>query len=563
MSSDVVLSSALRSNLLSLQNTQRLIDSTQLRLATGLKVSSALDNPQNFFTSQALNNRASDLTRLLDGIGQSIRTIEEADAGITALTSLVAQAQSVADQADAAIRASEGFASIRSTADLDGVGALVAASGGTLVAGDDFKITVRNPTTGVVTTSVDINIDATDNIYNLAAEINASAVGTGNLVRADVEDGRLVINSLVDGNIIRVLDGTTTPGADGFAFLGLNSVVNSEGSGLGTFRQAGTVIAGNVVRSQAALVATAVNGVYQSSATLNAAGYVANYGTAATDDVTLSLDIDGVVTTIGSYTNTSTIQEVIDDINTAGISADVSASFNTTTGQIEVTFAEDVGVATIRFGHNDGTSTGDIAFGFATGVLGFGALGGATDVTLAAGATQLQGERIIFTGSSASLTQFTDDFNSIRSQIDDLVADAQYRGVNLLGGDNLTTFFNEDRSSSLITQGADFTSAGLGISQANFITSANVQTAISQVRDALEDVRNFGSSLANDLSIIQTRRDFTESTIATLRAGADDLTVADQNEEGANLLALQTRQQLGVTSLSLAAQSQQSVLRLF
>jgi flagellin len=563
MSSDVVLSAALRSNLLSLQSTQRLIDSTQLRLATGLKVSSALDNPQNFFTSQALNNRASDLTRLLDGIGQSIRTIEEADAGITALTSLVSQAQSVADQADAAIRASEGFASIRSTADLDGVGALVAASGGTLVAGDDFKITVRNPTTGVVTTSVDINIDATDNIYNLAAEINASAVGTGNLVRADVEDGRLVINSLVDGNIIRVLDGTTTPGADGFAFLGLNSVVNSEGSGVGTFRQAGTVIAGNVVRSQAALVATAVNGVYQSSATLNAAGYVANYGTAATDDVTLSLDIDGVVTTIGSYTNTSTIQEVIDDINTAGISADVSASFNTTTGQIEVTFAEDVGVATIRFGHNDGTSTGDIAFGFATGVLGFGALGGATDVTLAAGATQLQGERIIFTGSSTSLTQFTDDFNNIRSQIDDLVSDAQYRGVNLLGGDNLTTFFNEDRSSSLVTEGEDFSAAGLGLSQANFITAANVQTAISQARGALEAVRNFGSTLANDLSIIQTRRDFTESTIATLKAGADDLTVADQNEEGANLLALQTRQQLGVTSLSLAAQSQQSVLRLF
>lgn len=79
----------------------------------------------------------------------------------------------------------------------------------------------------------------------------------------------------------------------------------------------------------------------------------------------------------------------------------------------------------------------------------------------------------------------------------------------------------------------------------------------------MESVRGFGSTLANNLSIIQTRRDFTQNTINTLRAGADDLTVADQNEEGANLLALQTRQQLGVTSLSLAAQSQQSVLRLF
>jgi flagellin-like hook-associated protein FlgL len=87
--------------------------------------------------------------------------------------------------------------------------------------------------------------------------------------------------------------------------------------------------------------------------------------------------------------------------------------------------------------------------------------------------------------------------------------------------------------------------------------------SIDQSRAALLDVRNFGQSIANDLAIIQTRRDFTEQTINTLNAGADDLTVADQNEEGANLLALQTRQALGTTSLSLAAQSQQSVLRLF
>jgi len=84
MSSDIVLTSALRTNLLSLQNTQRLIDTTQERLATGLKVNSALDNPQNFFAAQSLNNRASDLGRLLDGISQSIRTIEEADQMIAA-----------------------------------------------------------------------------------------------------------------------------------------------------------------------------------------------------------------------------------------------------------------------------------------------------------------------------------------------------------------------------------------------------------------------------------------------------------------------------------------------
>src|SRR5690606_32728653 len=120
-----------------------------------------------------------------------------------------------------------------------------------------------------------------------------------------------------------------------------------------------------------------------------------------------------------------------------------------------------------------------------------------------------------------------------------------------------------DRDNTLVTDGVDFTSLGLGIDEANFTNSADIQLAIDDSREALGRVRTFGQSIANDLSIIQTRRDFTEGTINTLKAGADDLTVADQNEEGANLLALQTRQQLGVTSLSLASQSQQSVLRLF
>ena len=78
MTSDVVLTAALRSNLLSLQNTQNNIDTAQFRLSTGRKVNSALDGPQAFFASQALNNRASDLTRLLDSIGQSIQTIQAA-----------------------------------------------------------------------------------------------------------------------------------------------------------------------------------------------------------------------------------------------------------------------------------------------------------------------------------------------------------------------------------------------------------------------------------------------------------------------------------------------------
>ena len=148
-------------------------------------------------------------------------------------------------------------------------------------------------------------------------------------------------------------------------------------------------------------------------------------------------------------------------------------------------------------------------------------------------------------------------------QIDLLVQDTGYRGTNLLNGDTLTTFFNEDRSSKIETIGESFTADGLGLSAANFARADTVDGALDEVRAALETVRAFGSSLANDLTVIQTRQSFTTELINTLQAGSDALTVADQNEEGAKLLALQTRQQLGVTALSLASQSQQSILRLF
>ena len=100
--SDIVLSAGVRQNLLSLQTTAQLMATTQNRLATGKKVNSALDNPGNFFTSQSLNNRASDLNALLDSIGQAQQTLKAADTGLTSLTKLVESAKSIAKQAQQA-----------------------------------------------------------------------------------------------------------------------------------------------------------------------------------------------------------------------------------------------------------------------------------------------------------------------------------------------------------------------------------------------------------------------------------------------------------------------------
>ncbi len=96
--SGIVLSASVRQNLLSLQSTAQLLATTQNDLATGNKVNSALDNPTSYFTAQALNNRASDINNLLDSIGNGVQVLQAANTGITSLQSLVANAQSIANQ---------------------------------------------------------------------------------------------------------------------------------------------------------------------------------------------------------------------------------------------------------------------------------------------------------------------------------------------------------------------------------------------------------------------------------------------------------------------------------
>src|SRR4051812_215738 len=118
MTNDVVLSAALRNNLLSLQNTQNQIDTHQQRLATGKKVNSALDNPQSFFAAQSLTNRANDLSNLLDSIGQSIQVINAANNGVTALSTLINQAQSLANTAQSTLAGASTQATVSGTVNL-------------------------------------------------------------------------------------------------------------------------------------------------------------------------------------------------------------------------------------------------------------------------------------------------------------------------------------------------------------------------------------------------------------------------------------------------------------
>ena len=106
-------------------------------------------------------------------------------------------------------------------------------------------------------------------------------------------------------------------------------------------------------------------------------------------------------------------------------------------------------------------------------------------------------------------------------------------------------------------------SAGLGVDAAAWESVRDIETSVAQLSVAVKSLRSFAETLGNSYQIIETRQNFTDALIDVLEIGADDLTLADMNEESANYLALQTRQQLAINALSLASQSAQSVLKLF
>ena len=161
-------------------------------------------------------------------------------------------------------------------------------------------------------------------------------------------------------------------------------------------------------------------------------------------------------------------------------------------------------------------------------------------------------------------TDLQDQYDALMSQIDDIVTDSTYKGTNLLNSDNLVVEFNEDGSSSLTVTGFDATSTvGLGVTTADFSDDTHMDVAVGQIDDALNTLRSNSQTLSANLAVVNARLEFTTNMVNTLQEGADNLTLADMNEEGANMLMLQTRMSLGTTSLSLASQAAQSVLRLF
>jgi len=437
MTGEVVLSAALRNNLLSLQKTQSNIDKVQQVLSTGLKVSSALDNPQNFFASQSLKNRSSDLTRLLDGIGQSIQTIKAADAGVTALTKLVDQADSLVASAREAVTGGEVQASITGNVDLSGVSNLTSILG--ISDTDDIVFSYYN-TSGTLTTAT-INIDTNDSIDQLLTEIkdiggggffDAKLTSDGFLQITETRGNSFNLNFTTDAAAIaEVASDAQLANALGFGAqvnattraTGASTNVNAEITVLaktrlesGVFYEAGT---GNGFAEASDLL---TNVVRTEGATAGATTSRFINGSAG-DALNLTFRVNGTQTSANIDIQTLTIQGLVDAINTDSTVGDlIEASYDATTGVFAIE-ALDASVSTINL-----TAVDTVAAGAGTTTIDFD-FGTKAALLPGAGANDGDGETYFLASAASTLERLQDDYNTVLNQIDALVEDAGYRGT--------------------------------------------------------------------------------------------------------------------------------------
>ncbi|MGE0230635.1 MAG: flagellin [Flavobacteriaceae bacterium] len=536
--SDIVLSKAVRSNLLNLQNTASLLSKTQERLSTGKKVNSALDNPTNFFTASSLNSRASDLGRLLDSVSNAIQTIEAADNGISAITKLVETAQSTARQAlqtaatvESPVAATAGTFNAGTFSEVDLSGAGSAATAGTLAGAAFTTVDISGGSDAI---SFDLTVDGGS---ATTITIDAAAVTAYNTANSTTLDAAaLTAQDIAD--LINDQAGATVASLNG-GNIDLTSTTTGSGSSI-------------AVASYSATVSGGSTGIADGSDTGDAA--------VAGDSISFDLTLDG-----GTATTITIDSAAVTAYNTANsTSLDASAL---SADDIADLINDQAGATVVTVG-----TGGDLTFTSTT-------TGASSSVAVASYAATVSGgstgiANASDTGSAASTTEianpkrdeYVTQFNELRDQIDQLTKDAGFNGVNLLNGDSLSVLFNEDGSSSLDITGVTYDSAGLGISAVaagGFDDNDDVNAALAELGDAVDTLRTQSSAFGSNLSIVETRQDFTNNLINTLETGASNLTLADTNEEAANLLALQTRQQLSSTALSLASQADQNVLRLF
>jgi flagellin len=485
---NIVLSSAIRASLLTLQSTADLQSRVQERLATGKKVNSALDNPTNFFTAASLSRRGNDLSALLDGMSNGIKTLEAADNAMTSISRTIETMQANIRSA----RQDKSFKGVSYTQDTAAI-----TAGGTVK-----NISFSGGAVGTTPVNVALNSAATAaDLTGTVAVANDAALQAFNGQTITVTAGSNTVSYAITGASTRA-QLTTALSASGFAvtFDGANNLAISRADG-------------------------------------------ANFTVSGAGGTSLGFAGAGATSTTGVASVVQTVDQLVTTINgNASLIDKIRASNDG--GKLRI----------------ENLSTENLSVVGATATAINGGTGGSNTTTV---------------GGNEVRKNLISQFNELRRQLDKIAGDSGFNGVNLLRADKLKVVFNEGGTSLLEIQAKDVNgnvrgsstdanSLDIGIADAaEFSDDDALDARLDKLSNSLTVVQTQASSFGSSLATVQIRQEFTKMMINTLQTGADNLTLADTNEEGANLLALNTRQQLSQTALSLASQASQAVLRLF
>ena len=658
----ISLSASMRSNLLSLQNISKQVDSTQNKLSTGKKVNSAIDNPSSYYTARSLTNRANDLDALLDSMGQAVSTIKAATEALENAADFLEQAKAVATQTledtsgflsdqpiaarvsnetellDAINSGKQGLIVIEGSITLSENQVLNLQDGQSLVGANYLDPNkggkdelIFNMTDGSIEKAV--NMANNSSVSNLNITFNASS--RSHLFYASNKQGVNFSNLNID--FVAEKDDTINRWATAFYFdnteatisdkinikakgdklcgiwgyknanieISENSQINIEidGDNIGSNSRSImsydnseiNIRSGSVINSSIKNSELGLNIIVYRGGRLNIENAIMNATNNCNDGY--GFDINGGDVNISqksivnfkcegknfySFFVADSSQEnkfnVKDNseihIEQSGTNSTAFTVRKPASGINTVNFASGTKISVKDHNNpaNDGywkldkdwekeiDSTGtDFSINSFASLDGFTSTG--ETYQMFDDLPEINFDTVVW--DRPEVYEDSLQYASIISQYDSLIKDASYKGVNLLQGQDLKVTFNEGRTAWLDVIGKDASSAALGLTTLEWNSKADVEKSIEELTNAMNQIRSMSSELGSYYNIVLSRQDFTENLINVLEEGADKLTLADMNEESANMLALQTRQQLAINSLSLASQAAQGILRLF
>ncbi|UWU90495.1 DUF1522 domain-containing protein [Bradyrhizobium sp. CB1015] len=432
---------------------------------------------------------------------------------------------------------------------------LTSSSGGGTVSITAPRVTGPTSLASLVQSGSTLNVDGKVITFKDAPTPTAASVGStlgvsGNVVTDGNGNSTVYLQQGTVADVLKAIDFAT-----GVQTFTLN------GNGSGTLATAAGQTNSTIAPSGALKISTGINADLAITSTGNALpvlGLAGNTGTASAFTASRNSGVGGIsgkTLTFTSFNGGTPVSVTFGDGTNGTVKTlnqlNVALQANHMTATIDAN-----GVLTVTTVNEFASSTlGSLAAG--------GAIGGTITGTLTFSTAQPPVEDPVAQTARANLVN---QFNNILQQIDTTSQDASFNGVNLLNGDTLKLVFNETGSSTLGINGVVFNAAGLGLSSlvsgTDFIDNGATNRVLTSLNAASSTLRSQASALGSNLSIVQVRQDFSKNLINVLQTGSSNLTLADTNEEAANSQALSTRQSIAVSALSLANQSQQSVLQL-